>query len=121
MLQQFFGSTDQDGSSTIDEQAVSERGLNFLPIVSQSRTGPRATSSWPAGTPSTVSCDASRGAALVFMDMPESEETDDYVNYYRMMHERTDGLPSTVTVLAAEDIAFGAVLVQQDGMAMQES
>ena len=60
------------------------------------------------------------GAGLVFLGMAEPEGTDDFVDYYRMMRQRTQGLPSTVMVLAAEEIAFGEVLVQQDGMARQE-
>lgn len=101
-----------------DEQAASEMERNFLPIVSQMRTGAVLDVIIREGrTFDEILHDSSRGADFIFLGLAEPEETDDFVDYYRRIRQRTEGLPSTVLVLAAEDIAFSEVLVQQDGMA----
>lgn len=100
-----------------DEEAAAEMERNFLPIVSQLRTGATLDVIVSDGRSfDEVFRDTSHEADLVFLGMAEPEQTDDFVDYYRLMRERTDGMPSTVLVLAAEDIAFGEVLVQQSGM-----
>jgi amino acid transporter len=55
--------------------------------------------------------ESSAGADLVFMGMaaPDAE----FREYYDTLLERTRGLPSTVFVLAAEEIAFSEVLLQR--------
>jgi amino acid transporter len=104
-----------------DAEAADDMERNFLPIVSQLRTGATLDVIVADGRPfDDILHDSSRGADLIFLGMAEPHETDDFVNYYRMMRVRTDDLPSTVMVLAAEDIAFDEVLVQQDGMADQD-
>jgi amino acid transporter len=104
-----------------DAEAAAEMEKNFLPIVSQLRTGATLDVIVSDGrTFDQVFRDTSQGADLIFLGMAEPHDTGDFVDYYRMMRERTDGMPSTVMVLAAEDIAFGEVLVQQDGMADQD-
>ncbi|WP_456425506.1 Na-K-Cl cotransporter [Rhodocaloribacter sp.] len=54
------------------------------------------------------SCDAD----LVFLGM--AEPRDGFVAYYEQLQRRVAGLPTTVFVLAAEDLAFGEVLLPQD-------
>ena len=105
-----------------DAEAADEMERNFLPIVSQLRTGATLDVIVAGGRPfDDILRDSSRGADLIFLGMAEPHETEDFVDYYRMMRRRTEGLPSTVMVLAAEEIAFGEVLVQRDGMAGQEA
>ena len=54
---------------------------------------------------------ASADADLVFLGMAAPDSVDgDFEAYYARLRERTAGLPSTVFVLAAEEIAFGQVL-----------
>ena len=55
--------------------------------------------------------DASSGADLVFMGIAAPKDTD-FTEYYQGLRERTTGLPSTVYVLAAEEIAFREVLLR---------
>jgi len=59
--------------------------------------------------------ETSHDADLVLLGMAEpSGDTDDFVAYYEQLRARTHGLPSTVFVLAAEEIAFREVLLQRD-------
>lgn len=55
---------------------------------------------------------ASADADLVFLGMaaPDGDSEGAFETYYARLRERTAGLPSTVFVLAAEEIAFGQVL-----------
>lgn len=48
-------------------------------------------------------------ADVVFLGMATTEEQPDYASYYGKLQERTNGLPPTVFVLAAEDISFREV------------
>jgi hypothetical protein len=60
---------------------------------------------------------ASEDADLVFLGLAEPDSPaikGDYVAYYERMQHRLAGLPTTVLVLAAEDLAFGEVLMEQD-------
>ena len=58
--------------------------------------------------------EASREADLVLMGM--APPGDDFPEYYEDMMDRTQGMPTTVHVLAAEEISFGEVLIQRDSM-----
>ncbi len=55
---------------------------------------------------------SSGDADLVFMGL--AEPRDDFLAYYERMQARLDGLPSTVLVLAAEDLKFGEVLLEPE-------
>jgi len=58
---------------------------------------------------------SSQGADLVFMGMAEPNMPDnEFLKYYEDLYSRLKGLPTTVLVLAAEEISFGDVLMQQD-------
>jgi hypothetical protein len=46
------------------------------------------------------------------MGMAEPDEN--FKSYYENIQKRLDGLPTTIMVLAAEEISFGEVLFQQD-------
>jgi amino acid transporter len=56
---------------------------------------------------------SSRDADLVFMGLARPDRGD-FEEYYAKLRERTEGLPSTVFVLAAEEIAFREVLLRYD-------
>lgn len=59
--------------------------------------------------------ESSQGADLVFMGMAKPGETDqEFTDYYEDLHNRLSDLPTTIMVLAAEEISFGEVLMQQD-------
>ena len=53
--------------------------------------------------------ESSVGADLVFMGIREPTEAD-FADYYRDLRDRTRGMPTTVYVLAAEEIQFSEVL-----------
>jgi hypothetical protein len=55
-----------------------------------------------------VMLESSAGADLVFLGMAQPRE--DFADYLVRLHRRTKGLPTTVFVLAAGDMAFGEVL-----------
>jgi len=60
--------------------------------------------------------ESSEGADLVLMGMAEPGHPEsDFVTYYDQLHKRLEGLPTTIMVLAAEEISFGEILMQQDG------
>lgn len=54
---------------------------------------------------------SSAGADLVLVGLAEPGE--DFRGYYERLHERFESLPTTLFVLAAEDLAFGEVLVDR--------
>ena len=56
--------------------------------------------------------DSSSDADLVFMGMAKPDEN--FVAYYKKIQTWINKLPSTILVLAAKDISFGEVLLQQD-------
>ncbi|WP_138430831.1 amino acid permease [Fodinibius saliphilus] len=59
--------------------------------------------------------ESSEGADLILMGLAEPNEMEnDFKQYYENLHDRLSGLPTTVMVLAAEEISFGEVLLQQD-------
>lgn len=59
--------------------------------------------------------ESSQGADLVFMGMAEPDmPAKEFLSYYEDLYSRLEGLPTTVLVLAAEEISFGDVLMQQD-------
>lgn len=54
----------------------------------------------------------SAAADLVILGMAEPRE--DFKTYYEQLRARSDGLPSTLFILAAEEISFQGVLLRQD-------
>jgi len=51
---------------------------------------------------------------LIFLGMAEPDEN--FLEYYTKSQKRLKGLPTTILVLAAEEISFGEVLLQQDSL-----
>ncbi|HSG82202.1 MAG TPA: Na-K-Cl cotransporter, partial [Gemmatimonadota bacterium] len=58
-----------------------------------------------------VLLDSSHHADLVMIGI--AEPGDDFVHYYERLQQRAAGLPTTLYVLAAEDLEFGEVLVDR--------
>lgn len=56
--------------------------------------------------------ESSKEADLVFLGMAEPDEN--FTSYYESLQKNLSGLPTTIMVLAAEEISFGKVLMQQD-------
>lgn len=56
--------------------------------------------------------ETSQDADLIFMGM--AEPGDDFPAYYEKVQQRLKGLPTTILVLAGEEISFGDVLLNQD-------
>ncbi|MDX1641566.1 MAG: hypothetical protein R3220_07700 [Balneolaceae bacterium] len=56
--------------------------------------------------------ESSGDADLVLMGMAEPDEN--FTAYYETLQERLKDLPTTIMVLAAEEISFGEVLMQED-------
>ena len=54
---------------------------------------------------------ASADADLIFIGLADPDQVDDYVAYYERLQTMTAGLPSTVFVLASEDLDFAEVLL----------
>jgi hypothetical protein len=56
----------------------------------------------------------SGGSDLVFLGMATPQE--DFLEYYNKVQERIANLPTVVLALAAQNIAFGEVLVKKEEM-----
>ncbi len=87
---------------------------NLTPIIARTRTGAGLDVIVGHGRPfDALLREASADADLVFLGMaaPDPEAgAEVFERYYEQLRARTAGLPSTVFVLAAEEIAFGQVL-----------
>ncbi len=96
-----------------NEMAAKEVSKNINRIVQQIRTGAEPEIIVSNGRSfNEVLHESSSDADLVFMGMAEPDEN--FNNYYEKIQKRLDGLPTTIMVLAAEEISFGEVLFQQD-------
>ncbi len=84
---------------------------NMEAIVERSRTGARFEVIVAGDRPfAEILRFSSRDADLVFLGL--AEPGDGFREYYERMQARLEGLPSTVLVLAAEDLKFGEVLLE---------
>ena len=92
-------------------EEVEERRSTLQPIVDRLRTGATLNVITAEGRSfDDVLHETSADADVAFLGMATPEEEPDYSSYYARLQERTEGLPPTVFVLAAEDIAFKEVL-----------
>ncbi len=55
---------------------------------------------------------SSKGADIIFMGM--AHPSDNYVTYFNNTFSRIRGLPTTVLVLASQELKFSEVLLQQE-------
>lgn len=94
-------------------EAADDARMNIRRIVDRIRTGANAEVLVSDGRSfDEVLRESSREADLVFMGM--AEPGDDFVRYYEQLQDRLRDLPTTIMVLAAEEISFGDVLLNQD-------
>ncbi|HKL18379.1 MAG TPA: hypothetical protein VJ905_05400, partial [Halalkalibaculum sp.] len=96
-----------------NEFAAEEAKNNLLRIVDKIRTGAKPEVLVSNGRSfDEILRDSSQDADLVMLGMAEPDNN--FSRYYNRVQQRLKGLPTTILVLAAEDISFGEVLMQQD-------
>jgi len=84
--------------------------VNLEEILLSSRTGARAEVLVSDGKPFwEIIKESSHSADLVFLGMATPD--DNFQSYYSQLQERSSDLPTTVFVLAAENIEFGEVIM----------
>jgi hypothetical protein len=97
-----------------DEEAARDARKNLSAMAERTRTGAEPHVFASNGQPFfDILHKSSRDADLVFMGIARPA-TGKFEEYYANLRERTEGLPSTVFVLAAEEIAFREVLLRYD-------
>ena len=98
------------------EAAAEDARRNLTALVSSTRIGASTHVIVSGGRPfDEILRESSADADLVFMGM--AEPSDDFAAYYEGLVQRTEGLPTTAFVLAAEEIAFGEMLLEQEPVA----
>jgi amino acid transporter len=96
------------------EEAARDARRNLAVMAERTRTGAEPHVLVSNGKPFfSMLEESSRDADLVFMGLARPREGG-FEAYYSDLRERTDRLPSTVFVLAAEEIAFREVLLRYD-------
>jgi len=96
-----------------NEEAAADAQQNIARIVDRIRTGANTEVIVSEGRSfDEILHESSKDADLVFMGMAEPDEN--FAEYYKNIQSRLDGLPTTILVLAAEEISFGEVLLNQD-------
>lgn len=91
------------------ETAVPDARANLTSVLDRTRTGAVLDVIVGDGAPFDEILQASSADAdVVFLGMATPAEN--FADYYRALRKRTDGLPTTVFVLAAEEIGFEEVL-----------
>jgi solute carrier family 12 sodium/potassium/chloride transporter 2 len=99
-----------------NEAGLQPARANLVRLVESSRTGARCEVLAADGRSfDEILHTSSRDADLIFMGI--AAPGDDFADYFEALHRRTRGLPTTVFVLAAEDVAFGEVLLEQTASA----
>jgi hypothetical protein len=97
-----------------DEDAAREARKNLATMAERTRTGAEPHVLASNGRPFfDILQESSKEADLVFMGIARPE-AGSFEDYYAELRQRTEGLPSTVFVLAAEEIAFREVLLRYD-------
>lgn len=96
-----------------DEKAKDDARKNLVQIVNKIRTGAEPEIIVSNGRSfSEILHKSSRDTDLVFLGMAEPDQH--FTSYYERLQQRLSGLPTTIMVLAAEEISFGEVLMQRD-------
>lgn len=95
------------------DKAARDAQENIEKIVDKIRTGANAQVLVSDGRSfDDILHESSADADLVFMGMAEPNEN--FSKYYERLQQRLEGLPTTILVLAAEEVSFGDVLLNQD-------
>lgn len=88
---------------------------NLSAIIREMRTGAKAEIIVSNGRNfNDILHESSSDADLIFLGLKEPEPNEDYSKYYRNVQERIADLPTTILVLASENVAFGRVLVDPE-------
>lgn len=96
-----------------DEMAKSGAEQNLNEIIKEMRTGAKAEVIVSNGrTFNEVLHESSSDADIIFLGLKEPHKGENYSEYYKDVQERISDLPTTLLVLASEDVAFGRVLVE---------
>jgi len=96
-----------------DENAAKNAQSNLSDVIKKVRIDAKAeVLVYGDKTFNEILHESSGDADLVFMGMAEPDE--DFTSYYSHLQKRLKGLPTTIMVLAAEEISFGSVLMQED-------
>ena len=93
-----------------NEAAVQGTHENLTSLIEELRTGATTEVIVAGGRPfREILHSSSREADLIFLGM--AEPGDDFAAYYEELQRRIAGLPTTIFVLASEDIAFEEILL----------
>jgi amino acid transporter len=96
-----------------DDRAAADAQQNLTSITEKLRTGAKSEVIVSDGRSfNDVLHESSKDADLIFMGMATPDEN--FSEYYKNIQKRLSNLPTTVMVLAGEDISYGEVLLQQD-------
>ena len=96
-----------------NDKAAEDTRQNLSLVIKKLRTGAKLKVIVSHGRSfDEVLQQSSAQADLIFMGMANPD--DDFEKYYANLQSRLHGLPTTVLVMAAEEISFGEVLMQQD-------
>jgi CheY-like chemotaxis protein len=96
-----------------NEVAAKDARENLSVILKKLRTGAKSEVIVSNGREFyDVLHESSKDADLLFMGMADPDEN--FVEYYEKIQKQLSGLPTTVMVLAGEEISYGEVLMQQD-------
>lgn len=96
-----------------NEKGAEEAQKNLSSVIKKLRTGAELEVIVSKGrTFDEVLHQSSANADLIFMGMATPD--DNFKEYYKNLQARIKALPTTILVLAAEEISFGEVLMQQD-------
>lgn len=95
------------------EAAVNATRNNLATLVEDLRTGATTEVIVADGRPfSEILRESSSSADLVFLGMAKPE--DNFVSYYGNLQAMIEGLPSTILVLASEEMAFEEILLKYE-------
>lgn len=96
-----------------NEKAAEDAEHNLSAMIRKLRTGANLEVIIARGRSfDEVLHESSANADLILMGMAKPDEN--FTEYYRQLQHRLKGLPTTIMALAAEEISFGEVLMQQD-------
>ncbi|MEX1212638.1 MAG: Na-K-Cl cotransporter [Balneolaceae bacterium] len=95
------------------EKAEADAKRNLERIVNRIRIGAKPEVIVSRGRSfNEILHNSSKHVDLIFLGMAEPDEG--FASYYGQLQQKLNGLPTTIMVLAAEEISFGEVLMQQD-------
>ena len=95
------------------EKAAEDAHNNLTNLIEKARTGATPEIIVSNGRSfNTILHESSSDADLILLGMAKPDEN--FTAYYSEIQERLKGLPTTLLILAAEEISFGDVLMQNE-------